>query len=208
MFALSIGVGRVQQSLPDPVYALLSGLNASTVGIIALAAVQLSEGAIKDRLTRILVIFGALMGLCYTALWYFPVIMLAGGSAAILWSDFLSQPTAKILKKLKKSKSDSEALEKDGTVITATAVSNTAEQKKDPSSKQDERPDDRDQINPAEPVDTEREPDTVERTASRSSTSGTSDVIQHVIPLKVGVLIIVGFFCKLSKSHLWLGAYL
>jgi len=40
MFALALGVGRIGETLPDPVYALLSGLNASTVGIIAVAAVQ------------------------------------------------------------------------------------------------------------------------------------------------------------------------
>lgn len=42
MFALSIGVGKIGETLPGPVYGLLSGLNASTVGIIALAAVQVS----------------------------------------------------------------------------------------------------------------------------------------------------------------------
>ena len=40
MFSLSLGVQRIGEILPSPVYALLSGLNASTVGIIALAAVQ------------------------------------------------------------------------------------------------------------------------------------------------------------------------
>merc|ERR1712000_678614 len=47
MYALSLGVQRMNEILPLPVYALLSGLNASTVGIIALAAVQLAEKAIR-----------------------------------------------------------------------------------------------------------------------------------------------------------------
>ena len=42
MYGLSLGVQRMNEILPSPVYALLSGLNASTVGIIALAAVQVS----------------------------------------------------------------------------------------------------------------------------------------------------------------------
>jgi chromate transport protein ChrA len=42
MFLLSVGVGKIGETLPGPVYGLLSGLNASTVGIIALAAVQVS----------------------------------------------------------------------------------------------------------------------------------------------------------------------
>lgn len=82
MYGLSIGVSNIGDSLPRPVYALLSGLNAATVGIIALAAVQLSEKAITDRSTRLLVFFGACAGMLYNALWYFPVLMVAGG----LWT--------------------------------------------------------------------------------------------------------------------------
>jgi len=40
MYGLSLGVEHMNSVLPSPVYALLSGLNASTVGIVALAAVQ------------------------------------------------------------------------------------------------------------------------------------------------------------------------
>lgn len=65
--------------------ALLSGLNAATVGIIALAAVQLSQKAITDKITRILVFLGATAGMLYNTLWYFPVLMFAGGTATIFW---------------------------------------------------------------------------------------------------------------------------
>lgn len=40
MYGLSLGVQQMDDVLPGAVYALLSGLNASTVGVIALAAVQ------------------------------------------------------------------------------------------------------------------------------------------------------------------------
>ena len=40
MYGLSLGVQQIGETLPNIVYALLSGLNASTVGIIALAGVQ------------------------------------------------------------------------------------------------------------------------------------------------------------------------
>jgi chromate transport protein ChrA len=84
-YALALGVARINERLPDPVYALLSGLNAATVGIIALAAVQLSQKAITDKLSRILVFFGATAGMLYNALWYFPVLMLVGGISTIVW---------------------------------------------------------------------------------------------------------------------------
>lgn len=40
MYGLSLGVQRIAEVLPEIVYAFLSGLNASTVGIITFAAVQ------------------------------------------------------------------------------------------------------------------------------------------------------------------------
>lgn len=96
MYALSVGVQNIGESLPLPVYALLSGLNASTVGIIALAAVQLAEKAIRDKMTRILVIFGACAGLCYNALWYFPSMMIFGGLATVIWDGWMAQHMRKL----------------------------------------------------------------------------------------------------------------
>ncbi|TQV94502.1 chromate transporter [Cordyceps javanica] len=84
MFGLALGVSSIGDSLPGPVYALLSGLNAATVGIIVLAAVQLSEKAITDKMTRLLVFGGAAAGLLYNAMWYFPLLMAAGGIVAIV----------------------------------------------------------------------------------------------------------------------------
>lgn len=85
MYGLAVGVSRVGTTLPIPVYALLSGLNAATVGIIALAAVRLAEKAITDRLTRALVYLGGTMGILYTALWYYPVLMIGGGIVTTVW---------------------------------------------------------------------------------------------------------------------------
>ncbi|KAK4935905.1 hypothetical protein LTR10_023117 [Elasticomyces elasticus] len=95
MYALSLGVQRIHDTLPPIAYAFLSGLNASTVGIVALAAVQLADKAIKDQLTRILVIGGACAGLCYTALWYFPVLISIGGFTTVTWDLWLHQVAGK-----------------------------------------------------------------------------------------------------------------
>ena len=85
MYGLALGISRVGTTLPMPVYALLSGLNAATVGIIALAAVRLAERAITDRITRALVYLGGTMGMLYTALWYYPVIMVGAGLTTLIW---------------------------------------------------------------------------------------------------------------------------
>lgn len=63
MFGLAVEVLNIQQStLPRAVYALLSGFNASTVSIFALAAVKLFEKVITDRTTHMLVFLGATAG--------------------------------------------------------------------------------------------------------------------------------------------------
>src|SRR4051812_39542898 len=109
MYALSLGVQRVNEILPEPVYALLSGLNASTVGIIALAAVQLAEKAIKDKLTRIQVILGACAGLCYNSLWYFPALMVIGGLATVIWDGWMAQQIGKMKAKWRKRRENPQA---------------------------------------------------------------------------------------------------
>lgn len=79
MFALSLGVSRMDETLPRPVYALLCGLNSATVGIIALAAVQLGQRAVTDKVSRALLFLGATAGMLYNALWYFPLLMVIAG---------------------------------------------------------------------------------------------------------------------------------
>jgi chromate transport protein ChrA len=46
-----------------------------------------------------LVIFGACAGLCYSALWYFPVLVVIGGVAAVIWDLFLSRAIGRFLAK-------------------------------------------------------------------------------------------------------------
>ncbi|EZF35367.1 Chromate transport protein ChrA [Trichophyton interdigitale] len=107
MFGLALGVAKLDQNLPTIVYAFLSGLNASTVGIIALAAVQLAEKSIQDKVTRILVIFGGSAGLCYQAIWYFPILILIGGCTTAVW-DLIAQPyITKLKDKLRQRRSSS-----------------------------------------------------------------------------------------------------
>lgn len=101
MYSLALGISKVGNTLPEPVYALLSGLNAATVGIIALAAVRLSERAITDKLTRFLVYLGGIMGMLYTALWYYPVLMVGAGFTTLLWDLGYPQKVGKIFRRLK-----------------------------------------------------------------------------------------------------------
>lgn len=69
MAALGAGVRSFPDTLPPIVYGLLTGLNAAAVGLIALAAYQLSSAAVTDGVTRLTVLASASFGICYHAPW-------------------------------------------------------------------------------------------------------------------------------------------
>ncbi|KAK9234457.1 chromate transporter-domain-containing protein [Lipomyces kononenkoae] len=195
MYCLSLGVQHINQVLPNIVYALLSGLNSSTVGIIALAAVHLSEKAITDKLTRILVIFGACAGLCYNALWYFPVLMVIGGAAALIWDGWLRQRIARLRLKLKRRRRDPERS------VEETPDSIPLEEQ-GPSSGGVQR---------RVAAGSARSRASTESPASQNAVDGKSpsnvrqaienevpatDVMSHAIPMKWGLCIIAFFFAS------------
>ncbi len=99
MLGLSLGVTNINQTLPGAAYALLSGINAAVVGVIALATVELSTKAITDELTRLLVFFTASAGVLYSTLWYFPVLMVASGLTTLVY-DFrwLHKPASAVVR--------------------------------------------------------------------------------------------------------------
>ncbi|KAH7379950.1 chromate transporter-domain-containing protein [Cadophora sp. MPI-SDFR-AT-0126] len=118
MYGFSVGVSNIGETLPRQVYALLSGLNAAVVGIIALAAVQLAQKAITDKMTRILVFLGATAGLMYNALWYFPLLMLLGGSASVIFDYRVLHPFVNWVRGLRKRESTSQ--EENGAELPST----------------------------------------------------------------------------------------
>ncbi|KAK6329964.1 hypothetical protein TWF718_003391 [Orbilia javanica] len=133
MYCLSLGVSKIGETMPSPVYALLSGLNAATVGIIALAAVQLSEKAITDQMSRILVFLGGAVGMLYSALWFFPVLMFAGGVSTIVWDYRWVHNFLKRFKKRKIENQESQEVINEGPVVqddTASIPSSTTRQRR------------------------------------------------------------------------------
>jgi len=114
MYGLSIGVSSIGSTLPRAVYALLSGLNAATVGIIALAAVELSNKAITDKITRTLVFLSGAAGLLYNALWYFPVLIFACGVAAVIHDYHWLHKPIKAIVALIRRKKDTAPVEEEG----------------------------------------------------------------------------------------------
>ncbi|CAG8885996.1 unnamed protein product [Penicillium egyptiacum] len=185
MYALSLGVQNMSETLPEIAYSLLSGLNASTVGIVALAAVQLSEKAIRDKLSRILVIFGACAGLCYNALWYFPVLMVIGGFLTSIWDGWFYQQLlrAKLAWKNRHRRpqqpdeANGDSIAMDDTTLEENRVQRsetTRSRRTDP--KVEELP--------------QSTADTTSPTPSAEADS------QHIIRIRVGILIMCLFFAS------------
>ncbi|KAI9151557.1 transporter [Paramyrothecium foliicola] len=115
MFGLSVGVASVGDTLPRPVYALLSGLNSATVGIIALAAVELSDKAVTDKLTTAIVFLTASAGMLYQALWYFPVLVVASGCATVVFDKrWLHRPFQALARRMSRTRTEGATLESDG----------------------------------------------------------------------------------------------
>lgn len=109
------------------------------MGIIALAAVQLSQKAITDKISRILVFFGATAGMLYNTLWYFPVLMVVGGSSTIIWDYRWLHKLARRVKLASHGKEtqshDIEASDR-ATELTETAPTRITEQRSQISSSQ------------------------------------------------------------------------
>lgn len=90
MAGLAAGISTIPSDIPPLALALLSGLNAAAVGLIALAAYQLGTAASTDKITLLLVWLSASFGICYHAPWMYPTLIAAGGMSTLLW-DFRRQ---------------------------------------------------------------------------------------------------------------------
>jgi len=140
MFGLAVGVSHIEATLPRQAYALLSGLNAAVVGIIALAAVQLAQKAITDKVTRILVFLGATAGLMYNALWYFPLLMFLAGCTSVIHDFRVLHPAVKWVVGLTRKKKQDEDVELPTITVPAAAESQKSEDEQPSSSKANDKP--------------------------------------------------------------------
>jgi chromate transport protein ChrA len=68
MFAIGMGMRHVQGTLPDPVYALLSGLNSAITGVIAFAGLQLAQRAVTCPMDIFLIATCAAVACLYEGL--------------------------------------------------------------------------------------------------------------------------------------------
>jgi hypothetical protein len=168
----------------------------------------LAEKAITDPLTRCLVIFGACAGLCYNALWYFPVLIVIGGFATLVWDTFLQQRVGKLRAKWDRRRRDSnsdtervvESSEAETTPLPQAHTRDGAEglQRRTPVTGS------RSSL-PVEAADSGPSRTAVAETRSNSDNNGNAapvaDTASHAIPIKIGVSIIAAFFSEAFLFH-------
>lgn len=151
-----------------------------------ISPMQLAEKSIKDTITRILVIFGACAGLCYNALWFFPVLMVIGGSSTAFWDLYGRQKIAKLRRKLQRRESNSERIEEESALPTSIPLqqtpSTTIVQRRAVSSSSGP---DQGCASGADSISAEEQ---------TGETVHCVDTHSHSLSLKWGILIIVGFF--------------
>ncbi|GAC94492.1 chromate transporter [Pseudozyma hubeiensis SY62] len=121
MATLGAGVRKFPERLPPIVLGLLTGLNASAVGLIALAAFQLSNSSITDPVTRLLVLGSASFGICYHAPWMYPVLVFGGGLITLLY-DFRHRIVQAVSSKIQRQSARSKDREQNRVDIQPDAT--------------------------------------------------------------------------------------
>lgn len=161
---------------------------------------QLADKAIKDRITRIIVIFGGCAGLCYNALWYFPVLIVVGGTATLIWDIWLQRKIGKLRAKWQTrrvpDRRDEDAIESSSGVeiidVSLTQEdSNSGVQRRTPASSMRGRPNtDRDHSERTKAQTEEQEREGDERIQVSEPVADTNT---YGIPIKVGICILAFF---------------
>jgi hypothetical protein len=159
----------------------------------------LAEKAITDQLTRILVIFGACAGLCYNAIWYFPVLIAIGGVSAVLWDIWLQQKIGKLRAKWRRRRENPEGNAEASTPETSIPVDGPQRQQQ--SSEGIQRRSAAASSSRERIVASSSQHDSISQSGSQNDTSQReatqrTDTIAHAIPVKIGLSIIAVFFGK------------
>jgi hypothetical protein len=151
-----------------------------------------------------LVILGACAGICYNALWYFPVLIVVGGIITVFWDIWLAQ-------KVRKAKAKWESKRRRNGSEAGNAGDTSVAQEVQPAQQlQVRRPEavkrrvqagsSTDRILSGE-EGLEPGPSDDQQSYGDAATTGSppvTDVKSHNISIKLGVSLISGFFSKSS----------
>jgi hypothetical protein len=155
----------------------------------------LADKAIKDKLTRILLMFGACAGLCYNALWYFPVLIVIGGITTLVWDIFLQQKIGKLRAKWRRRKSKERSAEEDIATESIALEEPPKVQSNQSAQKRAQAAASKDHISIEEagPSSTSNEKPSRSDAPSIEDIALVADTTTHGIRVKLGLTIIAAF---------------
>lgn len=154
---------------------------------------KLAEKAIKDPLTRIILILSGCAGLCYNALWYFPLLMVIGGTSTVVWDLFLRRKIGKMRAKLQRRQENPQRAEEESHELPSVPLPDTRSTERVQKQGLTAR---NSRASATTPAENDSESNNEGRRESRTP---SMDTRSHAIPVKVGIAIIVGFFGNTSS---------
>jgi chromate transport protein ChrA len=145
--------------------------------------------------TRILVIFGACAGLCYSALWYFPILILVGAIVTILWDTWLQQQIGKIQTRRARRRAGEDAGAVEANNVESVSLEDLTRPSPAAGLQRRTQATTSVELSAGERIDT-----ATDSPASRSNESSQTgpiptrtDTTTHGIPVKLGIGIIAAF---------------
>lgn len=165
----------------------------------------MAEKSIKDKVTRILVILGACAGLCYNAIWYFPILMLIGGLTTAVWDIWLQQQVGKLRARLRGRKDIPQRIVEESIPSVSIALENlhqpassdTIQRRAVPSSSKDRTLAEA-SGQPAKQGSTEEDSESGQ---THQEISQAADTLTYAIPVKWGISIIIMFLGKTYRPY-------
>lgn len=149
---------------------------------------------------------GACAGLCYNALWYFPVLIVIGGLSTLIWDTWLQQKVGKLKAKWRRRKSSDSAepaveeAQPVETVLPEGSVREGVEgvHRRTPATVSH----DAISVQQTGPASTNTVAPLVRGNENESENENATDTVTHAISIKVGVSIIIAFFSKYIHHYL------
>jgi hypothetical protein len=150
------------------------------------------------------VISGACAGICYNALWYFPVLIIVGGIITVLWDAWLAQKVGKFKAKWQNSRRRARDEVGDAEESSVSQEVQPAQQlqvqRPEAVKRRTQADSSTDRTIPEDEVSGAGRSNRKRSTGNARTTEPTPlvDVKTHNISIKLGISLVIGFLGKIS----------
>jgi len=150
------------------------------------------------------VIFGACAGLCYSTLWYFPLLIFIGAVVTVIWDTWLQQQIGKIQAKRASRKAGENVEAVEASNIESVAVEEQPQESPVEGLQRRTTQATTSELSTSEQMETVASSSALrpnEDSQARAGAAMRTDTTTHGIPVKLGIGLIATFLgmCKLSS---------